>query len=127
MKRVIKFRAWNAEKKAMYNSDMLFINQESDGGASSLSATLQTLQDRYELMQFTGLRDKNGKEIYEGDILAAVFDNGEEAVHEYSAVEFKDGGFVDDVFWLKETHDNSAVIGNIYEDAHLLNKEAHND
>ena len=54
--REIRFRAW-------YKSDALMIDNESFGGSIPFSNT------NYILMQYTGLKDKNGKEIYEGDIL----------------------------------------------------------
>lgn len=68
MKREIKFRAWNDNIKKMTDDFLLipsrgFALQWSDDGHTG--ATL----DHFALMQYTGLKDKNGKEIYEGDIL----------------------------------------------------------
>lgn len=78
-----------------------------------------------ELMQFTGLHDKNGKEIYEGDIVEFGIKNGAKL-----DVRYKSGGFVLHTRGMK-THPVSEhmnyrgvlvgkVIGNIYENPDLL-------
>ena len=62
MNRIIKFRAWDKEKKEMYNSQPnMFWDREGN--------LTYPPKEIWELMQFTGLKDKNGKEIYEGDIV----------------------------------------------------------
>lgn len=88
-------------------------------------------KDRFELMQFTGLLDKNGKEIYEGDILLRKDMRGRLFFHEDKACfyawwryhkpkkddrtdEFSGGGFD------KEEASESEVIGNIYSNPELL-------
>lgn len=69
----------------------------------------------YPLMQFTGLKDKNGKEIYEGDILKNTFG-------ELNEVRWWDGTFVlgrDGINILNQFTDIE-VIGNIWEHPELL-------
>ena len=106
-----KFRAWNKRLKQMSESftieDLLRVE------APLLSASNMT--DEIIYMQYTGLHDKNGKEIYEGDILR--FEN----LPDLDIVEATDGGwnpFIDsmetDGAWHYE------VIGNIYSNPELL-------
>ena len=85
----------------------------------------------WDIMQFTGLKDKNGKEIYEGDILEYARDNNLGGmIREVRAIEFKPnlgyrlggaqfddnpGGYVGGLW-----NENILVIGNIYENPELL-------
>ena len=103
MNREIKFRAWITDFEPFV---MAYFSLKAAG--------------RYDLadipvMQFTGLKDKNGKEIYEGDIVRADWHWDGNVGH---VIEWPD-----DVYDLREyclDGNNIEVIGNIYEHGHLL-------
>lgn len=119
--REIKFRAWDAENGKMleYQSHMsMYPFHMTPHGKVYKDGRLMP----YELMQFTGLHDKDGKEIYEGDILDGHDDGNVEVVWRdgETQFDFADGGNIG--VWEMPLR-RSIVIGNIYENPELLEAE----
>ena len=81
--REIKFRAWDKENKWFINGFNMFGFSTGQGAPTKF---LQRFNDKWKIedviiQQYTGLKDKNGKEIYDGDIVfirkQSMVDNGE--------------------------------------------------
>ena len=109
--REIKFRAWNKESKFMFKIFDSTTHQDW---------FLSSWKERHEITQYTGLNDKNGKEIYEGDIFETT--SGVVAVVEWE----NNGRFLG--FTVESERKivyvgrepKVEVIGNIYENPELL-------
>lgn len=120
--RDIKFRVWDKENKTMnkarkldFLGNRVKINNDIDFVLNMNSKKNQNI----ELMQYIGIKDKKGKEIYEGDIVRYFKD-------ELAIIEFKRGCFVieskNHIDYFHEILGEIEVVGNIYENEDLLEK-----
>lgn len=124
MNREIKFRVWDTELKEMIEAGKVRI---SGTGIIDLDNGKDWTEDvdaeRFIVMQYTGLKDKNGKEIYEGDILQL-----KQAKKSIFVVEYEEQSFIaycknkvnNNEDALHYVSDALQIVGNIYEHPHLL-------
>ena len=113
--RNIKFRAWNGEK--MTTSFEI----TSQGVVASHFGKKEYHPD-YLLMQYTGLKDKNGKEIYEGDIVKLTAIGGylqDGSFEVENIISFHENFSHDDRYYQMDK-EKIEIIGNIYENPELL-------
>lgn len=122
--RKIKFRAWDKENEKMMKVSSLHLENKEISVKENGTFHLFRMQD---LMQYTGLKDKNGKEIYEGDIVLIKLD--ETSTWYKTVVKFKEGAFIaslidrEDYIYIFHhgfTDDDFEIIGNVYENKNLL-------
>ena len=125
--REIKFRAWVKDRKAIF--EVISIDYVSKKVTYIVERTGHLLNIRHdkfndvELMQYTGIKDKDNKEIYEGDILFESF--GER----YYKVVFENGSFraefngdFDEYSFdlIDVVAQGCEIVGNIYENPELI-------
>lgn len=119
--REIKFRAWDN-----WNKDMVYLDNITDNNWYQADnkvafanrndvAGVKIQNKQLEIMQYTGLKDKNGKEIYEGDI----YKYGNTPLEYREIPRYPDRLFhlIGERVWLPE---DIEITGNIYENKELL-------
>jgi len=138
MSRDIKFRAWNTEAKYMIQDPTSMGSVMREHVRKALDLNGKLIGGNYELIQFTGLKNKNGVDIFDGDVLRYYSDSrmivptkdggweskGNPHLEERTTVEYSEhlgaymvhGGSI----YLYEIHDESEVIGNIFENPELM-------
>ena len=137
----LKFRVWSERQKTYdykhpYNTlGNFYINQNgclfSDYGNA---VTPEISQKDFAIEQYTGLKDKNGKEIYEGDIASEEFEYAGKKTKTIWQVRWCDddcgfnlhyvSGFdLDDCSLVADDEENIEVVGNIHENHELLESE----
>ena len=117
--REIKFRAWDKRQQKWYHKVIEWVFGKPRGSIGQLPE----LPEGIVLMQYTGLRDKNGKEIYEGDIVNLI-PNGYVPI--MAEVRITTSGVIyydTDVEVAGATWGEVKVIGNIYKNPELLQNE----
>jgi len=124
--RELKFRAWDKKRNIMIGEDYPdnwgSEKQEywADVFEISLTGITEITQNaRFEIMQYTGLRDKNGKEIYEGDVLCWPKYEGTENQTRWP-VEWDDER-AQFTYWSPRM--DAEVVGNIYEHPGLIKND----
>lgn len=129
MNREIKFRIWDVENKEMLKVRELDFKLTFYGGRIAIRP--DQYNDYFDtedmiLMQYTGLHDKNGKEIWESDIVEIT----RECIYEKGIIVFRNGCFFiktkEILLALYNCEANNykvKVIGNIYENSELLGGE----
>ena len=134
--REIKFRAWDKVNNRMilnnrilkicfvrsnHIPNLIVYSNRNIENRTEIRENDKQYCNEFELMQYTGLKDTNKKEIYEGDIL------WDEHNEEYCEVIFECGKFVcnfeTNSIDLSDISDELIVIGNIYENKELIGDE----
>lgn len=134
MNRPFKFRVWDKENKTWHNPNILEVWEETGNlepyqyiKTGKLDPIYMPL-DNWIIQEYTGVKDKDGKEIYEGDIIEYTYEIYE---HDFETgnigeVYFEDGAFIFDrkrgfcYFDSNFLKNTIKVIGNICENAELI-------
>ena len=122
--REIKFRAWDKENEKMMKVSSISLENKEIAVKDFGTYHFFRIKD-IELMQYIGLKDKNDKEIYEGDIV--ILNDAEEenrciVKYKYGSYILVDGDLREDLSNV-ESDKFLEVVGNIYENKNLLEEQ----
>lgn len=131
-----KYRAWDIEFEKMVQVNTLFLDEQTLKVTYENGGVAKDDINYYVLMQSTGLKDKNGKEIFEGDLITktGVFNStvkyGSWVYEEDFGAKAKSVGFYLDKSYEEHTwyenfnydyiSKNCEVVGNIYENKNMI-------
>ena len=121
-----RYRAWDVEFKEMVRVDALVLEEEVIKVTYKNGNVAKEDMKCYELMQSTGLTDKNGKEIFEGDVVKMAKNVYSEPTY-YEVVRHRGGAYRLESkqygceLWLR--HTDCEIAGNIYENPELLEEQ----
>lgn len=120
MQRELKFRVWNVIEgkwNGIHNQEPKMVGELCCHKGIYLIP--ESTSKNLIVQQYTGLKDKKGVEIYEGDILS--YEGMHKVGEGVSIVSFEDGSFmIDEDFASKDWAAEHKVIGNIFENSELL-------
>ena len=117
----LKFRVWE-ERENAYDTWSYILDANGNLFRNAYGALIECDKKDYIIEQYTGLKDKNGKEIYEGD-LVSVRNKNRKNEYDIGVVEFGKAAFRCP-FLLGKYHSGQVeVIGNIHENADLLGEK----
>lgn len=119
MSREIKFRAWDKFSKRMHSNVQSGVYEDPDDW-TEFNTVLGL--ECFEVMQYTGLKDKDGKEIYEGDIVQ--FKSIRDIIERYEVEYTNYGEWAIGMHRLSMRFRSCEVIGNVHEHSHLLEETA---
>lgn len=114
-KREIKFRVWNLDRKEWADFGYLDMN------GNFMQEGVEYHKYNYKVMQYIGLKDRNGKEIYEDDIIQFWDDNIYLVQYDEDNTQFNCGDVYNNPL-TKQCEEGLEVIGNAYENPEFISK-----